>query len=89
MLNKIIQYFLENKLIPCIILFAFIVGGIAIAPFNRETSLMERNPLPINTIPNIDENQQSVFAEWMGQSPQNIEAQFTYPLTTSLLGFLV
>lgn len=86
MLNKTIRYFLENKLITFILLAAFIVGGFITAPFNWETSLIERNPVPVDAIPDIGENQQIVFTEWMGQSPQDIEDQITYPLTTSLLG---
>ena len=86
MLNKIIRYFLENKLITFILLAAFIVGGYVTAPFNWESSLIERNPVPVDAIPDIGENQQIVFTEWMGQSPQDIEDQITYPLTTALLG---
>tara|TARA_R110002050_G_scaffold11406_3_gene38487 strand:- start:636 stop:4475 length:3840 start_codon:yes stop_codon:yes gene_type:complete len=86
MLNKTIRYFLENKLITFLLLAAFIVGGIVTAPFNWETSLIERNPVPVDAIPDIGENQQIVFTEWMGQSPQDIEDQITYPLTTALLG---
>lgn len=86
MLNKTIRYFLENKLITFILLAAFIIGGIVTAPFNWELSWMERNPVPVDAIPDIGENQQIVFTEWMGQSPQDIEDQITYPLTTALLG---
>ncbi|MCF6181170.1 efflux RND transporter permease subunit [Lutibacter sp.] len=86
MLNKIIRYFLENKLITFMLLFTFIIGGIVTAPFNWKTSLIERNPIPVDAIPDIGENQQIVFTEWMGQSPQDIEDQITYPLTTALLG---
>src|SRR5690606_39784510 len=39
--------------------------------------------LPIS---DIGENQQIVFTEWMGRSPQDIEDQISYPLTTYLLG---
>ena len=86
MLNKIIRYFLENKLITFILLAAFIIGGYVTAPFNWESSIIERNPVPVDAIPDIGENQQIVFTEWMGQSPQDIEDQITYPLTTALLG---
>jgi len=86
MLNKIIRYFLENKLITFMLLLSFIIGGIVTAPFNWETSLIERSPVPVDAIPDIGENQQIVFTEWMGQSPQDIEDQITYPLTTALLG---
>ena len=86
MLNKTIRYFLENKLITFILLAAFIIGGIVTAPFNWKLSFMERNPVPVDAIPDIGENQQIVYTEWMGQSPQDIEDQITYPLTTALLG---
>ncbi len=86
MLNKTIRYFLENKLITFMLLATFIIGGIVTAPFNWELSWMERNPVPVDAIPDIGENQQIVFTEWMGQSPQDIEDQITYPLTTALLG---
>jgi len=86
MLNKTIRYFLENKLITFMILGGFLIGGYVTAPFNWESSLIERSPVPVDAIPDIGENQQIVFTEWTGQSPQDIEDQITYPLTTSLLG---
>ena len=42
--------------------------------------------MPVDAIPDLGENQQIVFTEWMGRSPQDIEDQITYPLTTALLG---
>jgi len=86
MLNKLIKYFLHNKLITFILLLSVIVGGIVTAPFNWKLSWIERSPVPVDAIPDIGENQQIVYTEWMGQSPQDIENQITYPLTTALLG---
>jgi hypothetical protein len=37
----------------------------------------------VDAIPDIGDNQQIVFTEWPGRSPQDIEDQITYPLTTS------
>ena len=45
-----------------------------------------RNPVPVDAIPDIGENQQIVFTKWMGRSPQDVEDQVTYPLTVNLLG---
>ncbi len=45
-----------------------------------------RDPVPVDAIPDIGENQQIVFTEWLGRSPQDVEDQITYPLTVSLLG---
>ncbi|MBW3545503.1 MAG: efflux RND transporter permease subunit, partial [Bacteroidetes bacterium] len=86
MLNKIIRFFLENKLVTSLLTIGLITWGIATAPFNWENDLIPRDPVPVDAIPDIGENQQIVFTEWMGRSPQDIEDQVTYPLTTSLLG---
>ncbi|MHC4271670.1 MAG: efflux RND transporter permease subunit, partial [Planctomycetota bacterium] len=45
-----------------------------------------RNPVAVDAIPDIGENQQIVFTEWPGRSPQDVEDQISYPLTVSLLG---
>lgn len=86
MLNRIIKFFLENKLVTFIVLAVFIFLGIANAPFNWESGLIPRDPVPVDAIPDIGENQQIVFTEWPGRSPQDIEDQISYPLTTALLG---
>ena len=86
MLNKIIRFFLENKLVTALFLMVFIVWGIVSAPFNWDTGWLPRDPVPVDAIPDIGENQQIVFTEWAGRSPEDIEDQITYPLTTALLG---
>ncbi len=86
MLNSIIKYFLENKLVTVLLLLLFVGWGIATAPFNWKLDFIPRDPVPVDAIPDIGENQQIVFTEWMGRSPQDVEDQITYPLTTSLLG---
>ena len=86
MLNKIIRFFLENKLVTVLLTIAMVAWGISTAPFNWGTGWMPRDPVPVDAIPNIGENQQIVFTEWKGKSPQDIEDQVTYPLTTALLG---
>ena len=59
--------------------------GISTAPFNWH-SVLPRNPVPVDAIPDIGDNQQIISTEWMGRSPKDIQEQITYPLTTSLLG---
>lgn len=41
---------------------------------------------PVDAIPDLSENQVIVFADWAGRSPQEVEDQITYPLSTSLQG---
>ena len=86
MLNKIIKYFLENKLVTSIVLVGIVTWGVITAPFHWDTDILPSDPVPVDAIPNIGENQQIVFTEWKGRSPQDIEDQITYPLTTALLG---
>jgi Cu(I)/Ag(I) efflux system membrane protein CusA/SilA len=84
--NRLVKYFLDNRLITFIFLIAFIVGGIVFAPFNWQTGFIPRDPVPVDAIPDIGDNQQIVATEWMGRSPKDIQDQVTYPLTTALLG---
>lgn len=86
MLNKVIKYFLENKIISILLLVLLLVWGLATAPFNWHAGIIPRDPVPVDAIPDIGENQQIVATEWMGRSPKDIQEQVTYPLTTSLLG---
>jgi copper/silver efflux system protein len=86
MLSKLIKFFLENKLVTVLLLVLFVGWGIVTAPFNWDIDFLPRDPVPVDAIPDIGENQQIVYTEWMGRSPQDVEDQITYPLTTSLLG---
>ncbi|GAT63184.1 efflux RND transporter permease subunit [Paludibacter jiangxiensis] len=84
--NRIIGFFLRNKLITIILLVIFVVWGIITAPFDWNISFLPRDPVPVDAIPDYGENQQIVATEWMGRSPKDIQDQITYPLTTALMG---
>lgn len=86
MINRIIKYFLENRVITVLLLLLVIGWGISTAPFNWHGGLIPRNPIPVDAIPDIGDNQQIVATEWMGRSPKDIQDQITYPLTTQLMG---
>ena len=85
-LDKLIWFCLNNKLVVFLLLIFTLVWGILVAPFDWELMDLPRDPVPVDAIPDIGENQQIVFTEWMGRSPQDIEDQITYPMTTALLG---
>lgn len=76
---------MENKLIAALLLGVLITWGLVTAPFQWELPLPS-DPVSVDAIPDIGENQQIVFTEWPGRSPQDIDDQVTYPLTTALLG---
>ena len=86
MLNHIIRFFLENKLVAFLLLFLFLGWGLVNAPFDFGIKGLPKNPVAVDAIPDIGENQQIVFTKWNGRSPQDVEDQISYPLTTALLG---
>jgi len=86
MLSSLIRFFLQNKLIAYLLTFLFIGWGIVTAPFDFGIEELPRDPVSVDAIPDIGENQQIVFTKWPGRSPQDIEDQISYPLTTALLG---
>jgi len=85
-LNRLIRFCIEQKLIVLVVTVLVIGWGIAVAPFNWDIDWLPSEPVPVDAIPNYGENQQIVFTEWRGRSPQDIDDQVSYPLTVSLLG---
>jgi copper/silver efflux system protein len=85
-LHRVTSFFLEQKLVVMMLILFIVLAGTAVAPFDWRISWLPRNPVPVDAIPNLGENQQIVFTEWAGRSPQDVEDQVTYPLTVSLLG---
>ncbi len=85
-LDGALYFFLTNKVVVVLLVAFIVVWGIRVAPFDWNVGWMPRDPVPVDAIPDIGENQQIVFTEWPGRSPQDVEDQITYPLTVSLLG---
>ena len=86
MLAKIVIYFLNNRMISLLLLAASGLWGIAVAPFGVQGVFQVDDPVAVDAIPDIGDNQQIVATEWMGRSAKDIQEQITYPLTASLLG---
>ena len=81
-----VRFFVDNKLVVLLMVALLILAGLAFAPFRWEAGALPRDPVPVDALPDISENQQIVFTKWPGRSPRDVEDQITYPLTTSLLG---
>ena len=64
MLNKIIKFLIENKLVSVLLLLLFIGWGIINAPFNWDTKILPNYPVPVDAIPDIGENQQIVITSY-------------------------
>ena len=86
MLRIVIHFFLHNKAVTFLILLLLTLWGLSSAPFDFHIPGIPRNPVAVDAIPDLGENQQIIFTEWPGRSPQDVENQVTYPLTTALLG---
>ncbi len=75
MINRIIEFSLKNRVI--------IVTGYLLLAVWGYWALIHT---PIDAIPDLSDNQVIVFTDWTGRSPQEVEDQITYPLTTQLQG---
>ena len=85
-MDSIIHFCLNKKAIIFAMVLVIVGWGVVVAPFDWKWGNMLRDPVPVDAIPDIGENQQIVFTNWTGRSPQDVEDQITYPLTVSLLG---
>ena len=75
MIERIIEWSLRNRfLVACATLMIVALGVRAVFL------------TPVDAIPDLTENQVLVYADWAGRSPQEVEDQVTYPLTTGLQG---
>ena len=82
-----LRFFLDNCLVAFLLLAVLVGWGLAVSPFAWETPRwLPRDPVAVDAIPDLGENQQIVFTRWPGRSPQDVEDQVTYPLTSALLG---
>lgn len=86
MLEKTIKFFIRNKIVALSLLFLLCLWGLYHAPFQFHQDIFPSDPVAVDAIPDIGENQQILYTEWKGQSPEEIENQVTYPLTSHLLG---
>src|SRR5687767_5208955 len=75
MINRLIEWSLRNRfLVACAALIVIALGIHAVFK------------TPVDAMPDLSENQVLVYADWMGRSPQEVEDQVTYPLSTGLQG---
>lgn len=84
--EHIIGWFMDQWLVVFLLAGLVVLAGVYTAPFEWEGLGFERDPIPVDAIPDIGENQQIVFTEWPGRSPRDVEDQVSYPLTTALMG---
>jgi copper/silver efflux system protein len=72
LINRLIDVALRNRFIDVVLYLALAGWGLWALPST-----------PINAIPDLSDDQVIVFTDWPGHSPQEVEDQVTYPLTTT------
>lgn len=83
----IVWFWLRNPLLTALFTLFAVAWGLMVMPFEFDfAQRLPRSPVAVDAIPDIGENQQIVFTEWPGRSPQDVDDQITYPLTVNLLG---
>ena len=75
MIGNIIEWSLRNR-------FLVICGALLLVALG----IRAVKTTPVDAIPDLTENQVLVYADWMGRSPQEVEDQVTFPLSTGLQG---
>ena len=86
LLDRVIRFCLERRLVVFLLAAMAVAGGLVVSPFDWDLGPLPREPVPVDAIPDLGENQQIVFTSWPGRSPQDVEDQVTYPLTVALQG---
>jgi copper/silver efflux system protein len=74
MIKAIINASLRDRFM--VLVATFIIGAVGIFAYKN---------VPLDAIPDLSDVQVIIFTEYPGQSPQVVEDQVTYPLTTSML----
>ena len=83
--ERLLATCLAQKLLVMLLAALLLLAGVAYAPFGWKTG-MPLEPVAVDAIPNLGENQQIVFTDWPGRSPQDVQDQLTYPLSVALMG---
>jgi Cu(I)/Ag(I) efflux system membrane protein CusA/SilA len=75
MIDAVIRWYPKHAFLVILALGAIAAGG-----------CYALTQTPVDAIPDIGEKQVIGFADWPGRSPQDVDNQVTYPLTTNLTG---
>ncbi len=74
MVERTIDWCIENRFLVLVAVAAVVIGG-----------LWSLDRIPLDALPDISDVQVIVHTEWMGQPPNVIEDQVTYPIVTTML----
>src|SRR5579863_935852 len=74
MIDRIIDWCIHNRFLVFMDVAGLVVAGVG-----------AMNNIPLNALPDISDVQVIVHTAWMGQPPDIIEDQVTYPIVTTML----
>jgi copper/silver efflux system protein len=74
MIAKIIEYSARNRFIILIIMLISLAWG-----------YWALKNTPLDALPDLSDTQVIIYSEWMGRSPDLVEDQITYPISSTLL----
>jgi len=74
MISKIIEYSARNKFVIFLLVLFLSAWG-----------YWSLKNIPLDAIPDLSDTQVIIFTEWPGRSPDLVEDQITYPITSTLL----
>jgi len=74
MIHKLIEASVKNRFLVLVATVIIVIAGI-----------QAMRATPLDAIPDLSDVQVIVFTDYAGQSPQVVEDQVTYPLTTAML----
>ena len=74
MIAKIIEFSARNKFIIFLLVVALAVWG-----------YWALTNTPLDALPDLSDTQVIIYTEWPGRSPDLVEDQITYPITSTLL----
>jgi Cu(I)/Ag(I) efflux system membrane protein CusA/SilA len=83
--RRLIGQALAHPYMVLVLTAAMVVCGLAISPMT-DLELPSINPIPVDALPDLSDNQQIVTTAWPGYTAQDVEDQITWPLTNYLLG---
>ncbi len=74
MIAKIIEYSAKNKFVVFLFVFFALAWG-----------YYALSHIPLDAIPDLSDTQVIIYTEWTGRSPDLVEDQITYPISSTLL----
>lgn len=72
LIDRVIRFCLEQKLVVALLTLMVICWGVLVAPFNWKFEGVARSPVAVDAIPDIGDNQQIVFTEWPGRDRKSV-----------------